>query len=72
MNDAENDSLSGLITGGIASLSYRIGDGGQTEVRTQEEYKTAKRTTDQFTIPADKIPTGVTEITITAADHAGM
>ncbi len=71
VTDEENDSLSGLITGGIASLSYRIGDGGQTEVRTQEEYKTAKRTTDQFTIPADKIPTGVTEITITAADHAG-
>jgi Listeria/Bacterioides repeat/Listeria/Bacterioides repeat/Listeria/Bacterioides repeat len=71
VTDEENDSLSGLITGGIASLSYRIGEGGQTEVRSQEEYKTALRTTDHFTIPADKIPAGVTDIIITAADHAG-
>lgn len=71
VTDEENDTLTGLITGGIASLSYKIGEGEQTEVRSQDEYKTAIRTTDSFIIPADKIPEGVTDITITATDHAG-
>ena len=71
VTDEESDTLTGLITGGIASLTYKIGEAGETAVRSQDEYKTAIRTTDNFTIPADKIPAGVTDITITATDHAG-
>lgn len=71
VTDEESDTMTGLITGGIASLTYKIGEAGETAVRSQDEYKTAIRTTDNFTIPADKIPAGVTDITITATDHAG-
>lgn len=71
VTDEESDTLTGLITGGIASLTYKIGEAGETAVRSQDEYKTAIRTTDNFTIPAGKIPAGVTDITITATDHAG-
>ena len=71
VTDEENDTLNGLITGGIASLSYQIGDGEPTLVGTQDEYKNDRKTKVDFTIPRAKIPEGVTDITITAVDHAG-
>lgn len=69
VTDEENESLSGLVTGGIASVSYQIGDGAQKSVG--QDYANTKVTKDSFTIPSGEIPEGVTEITITAADHAG-
>ena len=69
VTDEENDSLSGLVTGGIASLSYQIGDGAPKKI--ENDYAGTMVTEDRFTIPAEEIPTGVTDITITAIDHAG-
>lgn len=71
VTDEENDILNGLITGGIASLSYQIGEGEPTLVGTQDEYKNERKTKVDFTIPSAKILEGETDITITAVDHAG-
>lgn len=71
VTDEENDILNGLVTGGIASLSYQIGDGEPTLVGTQDEYKNERKTKVDFTIPGAKIPEGENDITITAVDHAG-
>ena len=69
VTDEESDSLSGLVTGGIASLSYQIGDGAPKSV--EHNYTDKMVTKDSFIIPAAEIPTGETDVIITAIDHAG-
>ena len=69
VTDQIDDSINGLITGGIASVTWQLGDGAAQNVTGN--YETEIVTDVCFTIPAEKIPTGVTVITVTAADHAG-
>ncbi len=69
VTDQIDDSINGLITGGIASVTWQLGDGAAQNVTGN--YETEIVTDVSFTIPAEKIPTGVTVITVTAADHAG-
>lgn len=64
-----DDSTNGLITGGIASVTWQLGDGAAQNVAGN--YETEVVTDVSFTIPADSIPTGITTITVTATDHAG-
>ncbi len=65
VTDDKNDAISG----GIASVSYQIGEGSAKKV--VHDYTTAMVTNDSFTIPASEIPAGETIITITATDNAG-
>lgn len=69
ITDQLDDSTNGLITGGIASVTWQLGDGAAQNVAGN--YETEVVTDVSFTIPADKIPTGITTITVTATDHAG-
>ena len=69
VTDQIDDSINGLITGGIASVTWQLGDGAAQNVTGN--YETEIVTDVSFTIPAEKIPTGITVITVTAADHAG-
>lgn len=69
ITDQLDDSTNGLITGGIASVTWQIGDGAAQNVAGN--YETEVVTDVSFTIPADSIPTGITTITVTATDHAG-
>lgn len=64
-NERERDG----ITSGISFVAYQVGSGD--EVVVDHDYTTQLRTSDDFTIPAAEIPTGVTEITVKAVDHAG-
>ena len=63
------DDKDNAISSGIASVTYQIGD--SEEVTIQQDFATNMKTSTVFTIPADKIPAGETEITVKAADHAG-
>ncbi len=69
ITDQLDDSTNGLITGGIASVTWQLGDGAAQNVAGN--YETEVVTDVSFTIPADSIPTGITTITVTATDHAG-
>ena len=64
------DDTEQAVTGGLSAITYQIGDGEAKNVAfdksTLQEAAQAA-----FTIPAEEIPTGVTEITVTAADNAG-
>ena len=63
------DNKDNAISGGIASISYQIGNGSVKTVN--HDYTTSMVVNDSFTIPASEIPAGETVITVTAADHAG-
>lgn len=62
------DDTDNVITAGIATVTYQVGNGNGQSVTigtgTLQEQAA-------FTIPASEIPTGMTEITITATDNAG-
>ncbi len=62
------DDTDNVITAGIATVTYQVGNGnGQfVTIGTGTLQEQAA-----FTIPASEIPTGMTEITITATDNAG-
>ena len=63
------DNKDNAISGGIASVSYKIGNGSEKTVA--HDYTTGIIVNDSFTIPASEIPAGETEITVTATDNAG-
>ena len=63
------DDKNNAISGGIASVSYKIGSGSAKTVL--HDYTTSMVLHDSFTIPASEIPTGETKITVTATDNAG-
>ena len=63
------DNKNNSISGGIASVSYKIGNGSAKTV--DNGYTTGMVVNDSFTIPAGEIPAGETKITVTATDNAG-
>ncbi len=63
------DDKDNAISAGIASVTYQIGK--SEEVAVQQDFTTSIKTSATFTIPADKIPMGETEIIVKAMDHAG-
>ncbi len=63
------DDKDNAISAGIASVTYQIGN--SEEVAVQQDFTTSMKTSATFTIPADKIPMGETEIIVKAMDHAG-
>ena len=63
------DNKDNAISGGIASVSYKIGNGSAKAIA--HDYTTGMIVNDSFTIPASEIPAGETEITVTATDNGG-
>lgn len=63
------DNKNNAISGGIASVNYKIGNGSEKTVA--HDYTTSMVVNDSFTIPASEIPAGETKITVTATDNAG-
>ena len=61
------DDTKNAITAGIATVRYKVGDGTEQSVTVSSGALQAQVT---FTIPASEIPTGITEITVTATDNA--
>ncbi|MDE6389249.1 MAG: InlB B-repeat-containing protein [Lachnospiraceae bacterium] len=68
INVTVKDDTGNAITSGIASVTYQVGDGMAKSVTVDTS---ALQTQVTFTIPASEIPTGITEIKITAEDNAG-
>lgn len=63
------DNKDNAVSAGIASVSYKIGNGSEKTVA--HDYTTGMVVNDSFTIPAGEISAGETEITVTATDNAG-
>ena len=63
------DDKDNAISGGIASVSYKIGNGSEQSVA--HDYTTSMVVHDSFTIPASEIPANGAVITVTATDNAG-
>lgn len=63
------DNKDNAISGGIASVSYQIGNGSIKTV--DHDYMTSMIVNDSFTISASEISAGETVISVTATDHAG-
>jgi len=62
------DDTENAITAGIATVKYKVENGTEQPVTVDTS---ALQAEGAFTIPASEIPTGITEITVTAADNAG-
>ena len=69
VKDQENASGQSMIAGGIASVTYQVGNGSVKTVN--HNYAASMMTSDSFTIPEEEIPVGETVIKVTARDHAG-
>ncbi|MDO4304154.1 MAG: InlB B-repeat-containing protein [Bacillota bacterium] len=67
--DDKDDMSSSVITGGIKSVTYQIGSG--TAKSDHNDYSSGIVENSTFTISANEIPTGETEIIVTATDNAG-
>lgn len=63
------DDKDNVVSGGIASVSYKIGDGSEKTV--DHDYTTGMLVNDSFTIPASEIPADGAVISVTATDNAG-
>lgn len=63
------DDSDSAISGGIASVTYQIGDGSVQTV--DHDYMGSMVYNDRFVIFASEIPTGDTVIRVEAVDHAG-
>ncbi len=63
------DDPENAISAGIAAITYKVGEDGEEQPVTVGT--NALQTEITFTIPASEIPTGITEITVTATDNAG-
>lgn len=70
VTDDKDDQSSSVITGGIASVTYQIGSSG-TQKSDGNNYSASMVENSTFTILANKISTGETEIIVTATDNAG-
>ena len=62
------DDTENAITAGIATITYQVGDDAEQSVAVGTGALQAQVV---FDIPAEKIPTGITEIKVTATDNAG-
>lgn len=63
------DDRDNAVSGGIASVSFQIGDGNPQTLN--RDYSAGMVYHDSFVIPASEIPTGETTIKVEAFDHAG-
>ena len=63
------DDKDNAISAGIASASYKIGDGSVKTV--PHDYTASMVLSDSFTIQASEIPAGGAVISVTATDNAG-
>ena len=63
------DDMNNTISGGIASVTYQIGNGSEQSVTG--DFTTTIKAQHSFTISADKIPAGVNDITVKVEDNAG-
>ncbi len=64
------DDTGNAVTAGMDTISYQVGNGSEKPV-TFDRSTLQKSAQAAFTIPASEIPTGVTQITVTATDNAG-
>ena len=64
------DDTGNAVTAGMDTISYQVGNGPEKPV-TFDRSTLQKSAQAAFTIPASEIPTGVTQITVTATDNAG-
>ena len=65
------DDKDNAISSGIASVSYKIGQGVSKPVGNASDYTAAMVVNKSFTIRADELSSPETVVTVTAADHAG-
>ena len=63
-DDGEN-----VISAGLASVAYQIGNSAECVV--QEDFTTSIRTEVKFRIPEEKLPAAGADITVRAVDNAG-
>ena len=63
-DDGEN-----VISAGLASVAYQIGNSAECVV--QEDFTTSIRTEVKFRIPEEKLPAAGADITVKAVDNAG-
>ena len=63
------DDMEHAVTGGLSAITYQIGDGAAKTV-TFDRSTLQEAAQAAFTIPAEEIPTGVTEITVTEIGRA--
>ena len=64
------DDTDSAVTAGMDTIFYQVGNGPEKSV-TFDRSTLQKSAQAAFTIPASEIPTGVTQITVTATDNAG-
>ena len=64
------DDTDNAVTTGLDSVSYQVGDSPEKPV-TFDKSTLQKAAQAAFTIPAAEIPTGMTQIRVTASDNAG-
>ena len=63
------DDMDNAISSGIASVTYQVNGGSRQQVTG--DFTTTIKEQYSFTIPADKIPTGVNDVTVKVEDNAG-
>lgn len=65
------DDTGSVISAGIDTITYQVGEDGTEKTVTVDKSTLQAAEEVAFTIPASEIPTGITEIKITATDNAG-
>ena len=65
------DDTGSVISAGIDTVTYQVGEDGTEKTVTIDKSTLQAAEEVAFTIPASEIPTGITEIKITATDNAG-
>ena len=63
------DDKDSAVSGGLKSVTYQIGD--YAEVSIEQDFKENLKSETEFSIEADQIPRGTTNIVVKAEDHAG-
>ena len=63
------DDKENVISAGLASVAYQIGNSAECVV--QEDFTTSIRTEVKFRIPEEKLPAAGADITVKAVDNAG-
>lgn len=65
------DDAGSVISAGLDTITYQVGEDGTEKTVTIDKSTLQAAAEVAFTIPASEIPTGITEIKITATDNAG-
>lgn len=66
---AVKDDENNVISAGLASVAYQVGNSAECVV--QEDFTTSIRTEVKFSIPEEKLPAAGADITVKAVDNAG-